>query len=139
MPTVERTMPRPTATGNPVAQPDNRPTSSTTPRDNDDTAAAGAEDNAADVTMRAESVSSGTSLSVTVSSETMVNIEQLIWNTLVSNECAPRVRYLLDDADFYPINNMTSTDKLKAFATIGNTRPIERDSFIRSNTFGGHG
>eukprot|EP00971_Amphidinium_carterae_P251659 4995771-Amphidinium_carterae.8 len=40
------------------------------------------------------------------------------------------VRSLLDDADFYPIGTMPSTDKLKAFADIGNVRAIQRNSFI---------
>eukprot|EP00971_Amphidinium_carterae_P352342 6492555-Amphidinium_carterae.6 len=114
MPTVDPTTPRPTATANPVSPPANHPTSSTIPMENDDTAAAGTGDNAADLTMRAESISSG----------------KLFWNNLVTNECAPMVRYLLDDADFYPIGNMTAPDKLKAFATIGNIRSSERDGFI---------
>eukprot|EP00971_Amphidinium_carterae_P207428 4115588-Amphidinium_carterae.1 len=108
MPTVEQTMPRPTSAANPVSPPDN----------------------AADVTMRAESISPGSSSSTTVSGETMMNIEQFIWNNFVTNECAPMVRNLLDDADFYPISNMTTSDKLKTFADLGNTRPIQRDSFI---------
>eukprot|EP00971_Amphidinium_carterae_P233505 4634054-Amphidinium_carterae.6 len=40
------------------------------------------------------------------------------------------VRSLPDDADFYTIGTVSTTDKLKAFANIGNMRPIQRDSFI---------
>eukprot|EP00971_Amphidinium_carterae_P287226 5701818-Amphidinium_carterae.1 len=131
MPTMEHTIPMLTATANPVSPPDNRPTSSTTPMGNDATAAAG-EDHSSDVTLllRAESISSRTISLVTVSSETMVTLSSLFGNNLVTKECAPMVRYLLDDADFYPTNTMTATDKIKGFATIGNIRPIERDSFI---------
>eukprot|EP00971_Amphidinium_carterae_P348490 6490519-Amphidinium_carterae.2 len=121
MRTVDPTIPRPTAKANPVS-PDNHPTSSTIPMDIDDAAAAGAEDNVADLTMRAESISLGSS-SATVSSETTVNIEQLIWTNLVTNECAPMVRYLLDDADFYPIGNMAATDKLKKVNREGQFHP----------------
>eukprot|EP00971_Amphidinium_carterae_P288602 5730621-Amphidinium_carterae.2 len=63
-------------------------------------------DNAADVTMRAESISSGPRTSSTISGETVMNIEQLIWNNLVTQQCAPMVCKLLDDADFYPIGTM---------------------------------
>eukprot|EP00971_Amphidinium_carterae_P340198 6478406-Amphidinium_carterae.1 len=97
MPKLDQTIPRPTATANPVSPPDNHPTSSASPTDSDDAAAAAAAaastgNNTADVTMRAESISSRSS-SATVSSETMVNIEQLIWNNLVTNERAHMVRY----------------------------------------------
>eukprot|EP00971_Amphidinium_carterae_P050899 1002337-Amphidinium_carterae.1 len=55
----------------------------------------------------------------------MMNIEQLIWNNLVTQPCAPVVCNLLDDADFYPIGAMSSTDRLKAFTKRGNMRPIQ--------------
>eukprot|EP00971_Amphidinium_carterae_P099634 1970547-Amphidinium_carterae.3 len=47
--------------------------------------AAGTSDNAADVRMRAESISSGLSSSTTVPGEIMMNIEQLIWINLATN------------------------------------------------------
>eukprot|EP00971_Amphidinium_carterae_P271920 5396214-Amphidinium_carterae.2 len=110
-----------------LTAPDNGPTSSTAPipMDINQEAAAGTVDNAADVTMRAESISSGSRTSSTVAGETMMNIEQLIWNNLVTQQCAQMVRSLLNDADFYPICTMSSTDKLKAFAEICNMRPIQ--------------
>eukprot|EP00971_Amphidinium_carterae_P227777 4517752-Amphidinium_carterae.1 len=58
MPPVEQTMPRPTSAANPMSLPENRPTSSTMPMDTTQDGAAGTGDNAADVTMRAESISS---------------------------------------------------------------------------------
>eukprot|EP00971_Amphidinium_carterae_P042572 837141-Amphidinium_carterae.1 len=86
MPTVEQTMPRPSTAVNPVSLPDNRPTSSTAPipttMDTTQEVAAGTGDNTADVTMRAESISLSSRSSSTVSGETMMNIEQLIWNNL---------------------------------------------------------
>eukprot|EP00971_Amphidinium_carterae_P330470 6463520-Amphidinium_carterae.1 len=49
----------------------------------------------------------------------MMKIERLIWNNSVTNQCAPMVRYLLNDADFYSIGTMSTTDKLKTFADLG--------------------
>eukprot|EP00971_Amphidinium_carterae_P348783 6490668-Amphidinium_carterae.8 len=87
MPTVEQTIPRPTATANPVSPPEERPTghngetgptgpSSTTPMDIGDIAAATVDN--VDITMRAESISCGSSSQATVSSETMINIKHAV-------------------------------------------------------------
>eukprot|EP00971_Amphidinium_carterae_P349418 6491009-Amphidinium_carterae.3 len=122
MPTVE-----PSTATNPVSPPDNRPTSSTAPIPMDVAQGVTADtvDTSADVT---ESISSGSRASSTVSGETTMSLEQSIWNNLVTQQCSPTIQTLLDSADFYP----SSTDKLKAFADIGNMRSIQRDSLIRN-------
>eukprot|EP00971_Amphidinium_carterae_P221941 4406133-Amphidinium_carterae.1 len=139
MPTMVPTMPKPAATSNPTSPPEERPTShngatgtgaaSTTPMDTG--ADVAADIDSEDTTMRPQSMSSGsTSSQATVWSETMLDIEQLMWEKLVTPQCSPLVRQQLDDADYYPLDNQSATEKLKAFATIGNTQPIHRDSFI---------
>eukprot|EP00971_Amphidinium_carterae_P050438 993325-Amphidinium_carterae.3 len=89
------------STTNPVSPPaHNRPTSSTSsiPMDIGQETTTVTRNNA-DVKMRAETISSG---SRTLSTR----------NNLVTQQCGPMVRTLLDSADFYPIGTMSATDKL---------------------------
>eukprot|EP00971_Amphidinium_carterae_P328330 6460146-Amphidinium_carterae.5 len=55
-----------------------------------------------------------------------------MWDKLVSLhcQCSPLVKQQLDVADYSPPNAQSATEKLKTFTTLGNTRPIHRDSFI---------
>eukprot|EP00971_Amphidinium_carterae_P049973 984923-Amphidinium_carterae.3 len=129
--TMEPTMRvTPTISSNPVSPPEERPTgqSSTTPMD---TGANAEADGNGDVPMGAPSISSGSSSQCTVYTMTVMDIESMMRDSVVSPQCAPIVKQQLDASDYYPRNDQSSGDKLKTFAA--NTRAIDRDSFIPTN------
>eukprot|EP00971_Amphidinium_carterae_P248777 4938286-Amphidinium_carterae.2 len=118
MPTMEpTTRVTPTMASNPTSSPEESPTShngatrtgpsSTTPMGTGTDAA----DNA-DVTRRAQSISSGSI------------------HNVITNRCSPLAKQQLDEADYYPLNEQSATEKIKTFTTIGNARPIDKDNFI---------
>eukprot|EP00971_Amphidinium_carterae_P318643 6333704-Amphidinium_carterae.2 len=121
MPTMEQTMPRPTATSNPTSPPEERPTS---------------HNGATGTCDHVQSISSGsTSSQATVSSETMLDIEQLMWEKLVIPQCTPLFWQQLDDTDYYPLDNQPATlsqsTETASSLHIGTT--------TRRSTFGGLG
>eukprot|EP00971_Amphidinium_carterae_P180995 3590690-Amphidinium_carterae.1 len=83
--------------------------SSTTPMETGGDAEA---DDNADVTMGAQSISSASS-QTTVSSYTVLNVETMMWEAVVSPQCVPIVQQQLEDSDYYPLNDQSSGEKIK--------------------------
>eukprot|EP00971_Amphidinium_carterae_P301531 5991067-Amphidinium_carterae.4 len=138
MPQAMRTAP--TIAASPTSPPQ-RPTSyncstgpsTTTPMDTmDGDAEAEEQVDKGDVPMRAQSVASSSSHS-TISVETMMDIEQMMWAQAVSPECSPLGLEQLQESGHNPFNDQSSTERLKTFTTVAHAMPIQRDAYIPTN------
>eukprot|EP00971_Amphidinium_carterae_P061143 1210218-Amphidinium_carterae.1 len=64
-----------------------------------------------------------------------MDIESMMWETVVSPQCSPIVLQQWVDAEFTPLVAHSNTDHSKVMTTMSNSAPIQRDSFIPTSTF----
>eukprot|EP00971_Amphidinium_carterae_P304824 6057407-Amphidinium_carterae.1 len=79
--------------------------------------------------MGAQSISSA-SQSSSIATTIVMDIENMMWDTVVTPQCAPIVLQQLVEAELTSDYNGNSADILKTFTKISSSAPIQRDRFI---------
>eukprot|EP00971_Amphidinium_carterae_P135983 2694536-Amphidinium_carterae.1 len=82
--------------------------------------------------------SSASSVASSIDGRTLVAMESLMWDSIVSPQCAPLVRQQLQEAELADNHYLTTTRILKTFASLGQAAPIQRDSFIPTAAMNDH-
>eukprot|EP00971_Amphidinium_carterae_P015095 297938-Amphidinium_carterae.1 len=82
--------------------------------------------------------SSASSVASSIDGRTLVAMEGLMWDSIVSPQCAPLVRQQLQEAELANKHNLTTTRILKTFASLGQAAPIQRNSFIPTAAINDH-
>eukprot|EP00971_Amphidinium_carterae_P196469 3898920-Amphidinium_carterae.1 len=67
---------------------------------------------------------------------TVLDIENMMWDTITSPQCSPMVLTQLIEAEFTLLTDHTHNDHLKVIAKLSNSMPIQRDSFIPTSAMG---
>eukprot|EP00971_Amphidinium_carterae_P211122 4189363-Amphidinium_carterae.2 len=121
--------PRPSAAAIPTSPPGPPPTgtagqssASTTPMETD---------NDGDETMggsAAQSISSLTTSSI--AENRVIDVENMMWSSILSPQCSPMVLTQLIEAEFTPLTEHSHNEHLKVITQLSNSMPIQRDSFI---------
>eukprot|EP00971_Amphidinium_carterae_P086632 1714408-Amphidinium_carterae.1 len=81
----------------------------------------------------AQSISSGSASSLfasTIDGQTIVAMESLMWESLVSPQCSPLVMQQLRESELTTDYNRNGNSILKTFATCASTATLPRDNFI---------
>eukprot|EP00971_Amphidinium_carterae_P337543 6474396-Amphidinium_carterae.1 len=128
-PPPQSATPRPSTSANPTSPTGHLPTraagqssASTTPMDTDG--------EQQDDTMGAQSISSGSTSSIATT--IVMDIESMMWDSMVSKQCAPMVLQQLIEAEFDRTENAPqpytdNNEHLKVLRMISNTATIQRD------------
>eukprot|EP00971_Amphidinium_carterae_P284503 5648114-Amphidinium_carterae.1 len=69
-----------------------------------------------EVDAAAQSISSGSSVASTIDGQTVVAMESMMWDSIVSPQCAPLVRQQLQEGELAEGYNSNTTRILKTFA-----------------------
>eukprot|EP00971_Amphidinium_carterae_P348809 6490681-Amphidinium_carterae.2 len=126
-PPPQSTTPRPSTSANPTSPTGAAPTgtagqpgASTTPMDTDG--------EQPDDTMGAQSISSGSTSSIATT--IVMDIESMMWDSIMTPQCAPVVLQQLIETEFAPQFYTSNNEHLKVLTMISNTATIQRDRFI---------
>eukprot|EP00971_Amphidinium_carterae_P057590 1138972-Amphidinium_carterae.1 len=77
----------------------------------------------------AQSISSGSLVVSSMDGQTMVSIESMMWDSVVSPQCSPLGRQQIQEGELTQDFQKNGTRILKAFASIARSAPIIRDTF----------
>eukprot|EP00971_Amphidinium_carterae_P030981 609459-Amphidinium_carterae.2 len=79
----------------------------------------------------AQSISSGSRTASSLANTIVIDIKSLMWEAIVSRQCAPMILDLLLATEYVPQDdNAGNNDQVKDMTFISNTATIQRDSFI---------
>eukprot|EP00971_Amphidinium_carterae_P233741 4638465-Amphidinium_carterae.1 len=133
---MPQSVPRPSTAANPASPPGTMPTGragqpsteSMDPMDTD-----GIPEEQPDDTMgaSAQSISSGSRTSTSLAGTIVFDIQSLMWEAIVSRQCAPMILDLLLATEYVPQDDdKGNRDHIKDMTFISNTATIQRDTFI---------
>eukprot|EP00971_Amphidinium_carterae_P057753 1142159-Amphidinium_carterae.1 len=79
----------------------------------------------------AQSISSGSRTSTSLAGTIVVDIQSLMWEAVVSRQCAPMILDLLLATEYVPQDDdKGNADHVKDMTFVSNTATIQRDTFI---------
>eukprot|EP00971_Amphidinium_carterae_P001299 25664-Amphidinium_carterae.1 len=83
-----------------------------------------------EVDAAAQSISSGSSVASSIDGQTIVAMESMMWDSIVSPQCTPLVRQQLQEGELTVDYHKNVTRILKTFASLARAATIQKDTFI---------
>eukprot|EP00971_Amphidinium_carterae_P274460 5446391-Amphidinium_carterae.1 len=78
----------------------------------------------------AQSISSGSRIGSSLANTVVVDVKSMMWDTIVTRQCAPMILQLLLDTEMVPQGDAGNNEHVRTMTPIANTATIQRDSFI---------
>eukprot|EP00971_Amphidinium_carterae_P264957 5255873-Amphidinium_carterae.1 len=78
----------------------------------------------------AQSISSGSHTGSSIANTVVVDIKSMMWDTIVTQQCAPLILQLLLDTEMVPQGDAGNNEQVRNMTLIANTATIQKDSFI---------